>query len=284
MLRTQARSGSTYLMQLLSNFPDIVATKVHPYEVRIAQYYAACFETLSGTANHETSSRPNFFHRDKGREWIGANPFNHNGKAHYQQWIKNKYNPSLESFLLESIEDYYQNEACQQQKKSPKFFCEKSFYINRGSDRQDANVMHALSKDCIDIYLVRDPLDILVSQVAFFRQNKNLSFDKIKKVLKNLANQMNKMVVDYKNTKVENKMLSTLTIKEVMKNIAGNKKPKVSHIIYYEELIVDPSNALLKLSECLQLNYDKKSLGYIIEKTSSSIEKNILPVNLLMAL
>ena len=271
MLRTQARSGSTYLMQLLANFPDIVTTKVHPYEIRIAQYYAASYETLSSCADHENSSRPNFFHRDKGIKWIGTNPFNNNGQAHYQKWIQNQYNPSLKEFFTQSIEDYYQNEASHQKKEKPKFFCEKVFYINRGPDTQDANVMHVLSKNCRDIYLVRDPLDILVSQIAFFRKNHNFSTEAMKNVVKNLAKHMNKMVEDYKNIEIINKRFSITAVKQAVKKIGGyENKP---YVIYYEELVNSPSETLSKLSEYLQLSYDENLIETIIDKASQATEK-----------
>lgn len=256
MLRTQARSGSTYLMQLLANFPDIVATKQHPYEIRIAQYYAACYQTLSGSSDHDNSSRPNFFHRDQGVQWIGTNPFNNLAKnsvknigaPHYQLWSKNEYNPSLKKFFTQTIENYYQSEARYQGKSAPRFFCEKSFYINRGADVQDANVMHLLSKDCVDIYLVRDPLDILVSQIAFFRKNEEITLAAMKNIVKNLAKHMNKMVTDY------------------MSNSS-------THIIYYEMLINDPTSALLSLSQYLQLDYDEKQLCRIVEQVANETEK-----------
>lgn len=247
LLRTQARSGSTYLMQLLSNFPNIVITKVHPYEIRIAQYYAACYETLSGTADHEHSSRPNFFHRDKGVKWIGTNPFNNNGKMRHQAWIQNEYNPSLKKFFIQTIEDYYRQEATQQKKQNPLFFCEKSFYINRGPDWQNANVMNVLRQDLVNLFLVRDPLDILVSQIAFFGKDQQFSEKSMKQVVINLAKHMNQMVADYR------------------------KNP--SYIIYYENLINNPGETLFKLSQTLQLDYDIEFLEKIIKDVSDNTEK-----------
>lgn len=247
LLRTQARSGSTYLMQLLSHFPDIVVTNVHPYEIRIAQYYAGCYETLSALADHEYSSRPNFFHRDKGLKWIGANPFNNNGKARYQRWIQEQYNPSLQNFFLKTIENYYKNEAAAQNKKAPLYFCEKSFYINRGPDFQDANVMETLQKDIIDIFLVRDPLDILVSQISFFRKNQNFSDKSIKQVIVNLTKHMNNMVRDY------------------------CRKPNI--VVRYEDLIYNPKISLFNLSQALELEYDNDFFKQIIRDVSSNTEQ-----------
>lgn len=247
LLRSQARSGSTYLMQFLSFFPDIVTTKVHPYEIRIAQYYAGCYETLSGLADHEHSSRPNFFHRDKGLKWIGTNPFNNNGKARYQRWIQEQYNPSLRDFFLETIENYYKNEAAAQNKEASLFFCEKSFYINRGPDFQDANVMETLQKDIINIFLVRDPLDILVSQIAFFRKNQNFSDKSIKQVVVNLARHMNNMVKDY------------------------YQKPSI--VVRYEDLIYNPKTSLFDLAQMLGLEYDHDFFEQIIQDVSDNTEQ-----------
>ena len=246
VLRCQARSGSTYLMNLISNFPDIIVTKQYPYEIRIAQYFAACYETLSGQADHENSSRPNFFHRDKGQKWIGTNPFNHKLKNSRQQWILNKYNPSLHKFFCKSVEDYYANESKHQSKK-PQFFCEKSFYISRGPDWQDANVLSILFPDSIDIFLVRHPLDILISQMAFFQNNHALSGDKIKQIIVNLAKHMNRMVSDY--------------------------QERPSCVIYYEELITDPLKALLGLSNFLRLESSTTTIRKAIDKANSETEK-----------
>lgn len=245
VLRCQARSGSTYLMNLMSNFPDIVVTKQYPYEIRMAQYFAACYETLSGQADHENSSRPNFFHRDKGQKWIGTNPFNHKLKNSRQQWILNKYNPSLHEFFCKSVEGYYANEA-KHQSKNPQFFCEKSFYINRGPDQQDANVLSLLFPDSIDIYLVRHPFDILISQMAFFQQDRDLPSEKIKQIIVNLAKHMNRMVSDYQD--------------------------RPSCVIYYEDLIADPVKVLLSLSNFLQLDSSTATLTKAIHTANSNTE------------
>ena len=103
MVRTQARSGSTYLMQILSSLPDVVAAIQHPYEVRMAQYFAACYGTLSGTADHEDSSRPNFFNREKGEKWIGSNPFNNGAALSHNKWVKQKYIGNKPHLFLHSV-------------------------------------------------------------------------------------------------------------------------------------------------------------------------------------
>ena len=247
ILRTQARSGSTYLMQLLANFPDVVTTKVHPYEIRIAQYYAACYKTLSGAADHEYSSRPNYFNRDKGTQWIGTNPFNNNGKGSRQRWFKKKYNPSLKAFFRSSVEDYYQNEALSQKKVSPLFYCEKSFYISRGPDYQEPAIIHSLTSEVTDIFLVRNPLDILVSQISFFIKNQELNDDGIKRVVLNLAKHMNTMANDF-------------------------NEIKSPYIVRYEQLINSPEGTLRNLCQYLGLNYDDDILQNVIKQVNSSAE------------
>lgn len=247
-------------MQILAELPDIVATKEHPYEIRIAQYWAACYETLSSRADHEHSSRPNYFHRSLGSKWIGANPFNHMWGKPYQKWMKEKYNPELLNFFRDTVERYYQDEAFLYGKKYPKYFAEKAMYIRRGPDWQSPNVLKLLYDEITNIYLVRDPRDILVSQVAFFRKDQDIGLNRTKDIINNLSMLMDKMVEDFK-----------------------DEEGRI--IIRYEEMIHEPKKVVHQLCNELGVEINKNELHQIINMvvsgkkeehiTSGSVNKSI---------
>ncbi len=196
IIKTQARSGSTLLMRLLRTHPEIVAPNIYPFEIRIAQYWSAAFRVLSGSADFDHSSRPNFFHRDLGEYWIGRNPFKQYADKPFQNWLDTEYTNRLHDFFTECTLDYY-SQLSKNEKKDSKYFVEKAFYISNGPMSQDANVIFELFKDQVMlIFLVREPKDILCSNQAFFGDSK---FDSshITSKIKNLATHMNKMTSDY---------------------------------------------------------------------------------------
>lgn len=203
IIKTQARSGSTLLMQLLQRNPDIVIPNIYPFEIRIAQYWSAAFRVLSGEADFDHSSRPNFFHRDLGEYWIGRNPFKQYSDRPSQKWLNTEYTNKLHDFFAECTFDYY-SQLAKDEKKTPKYFVEKAFYISNGPMQQDANVIFDLFTDQVKlIFLVREPKDILCSNQAFFRDSKSNASDLSSKI-KNLATHMNNMASDYVSEKETN--------------------------------------------------------------------------------
>lgn len=190
-------------MRLLQTHPEIVVPDIYPFEIRIAQYWSAAFRVLSGDADFDNSSRPNFFHRDLGEYWIGRNPFKQYADRPFQKWLNSEYTDKLRDFFTGCTLDYY-SQLATNENKNAKYFVEKAFYISNGPMYQDANVIFDLFKDKVKlIFLVREPKDILCSNQAFFDDPK-ADTSHLSSKIRNLAKHMNQMASDYEHEEKTN--------------------------------------------------------------------------------
>ncbi len=113
------RTGTTWLMQLLSQHPNIVVGKTYPYEIQAAQYWMQMLRVLSQPANPPQSTPSQGFEQEL--QWIGYNPFYHPSKNSNEilSWFGRDYPAQLASFCLQSIDSYYQQIALSQVKLFP---------------------------------------------------------------------------------------------------------------------------------------------------------------------
>ena len=72
MLTALGRSGTTLLMQLLSEHRGILTSNFYPYEVKQASYWMHLLKVMSDPADFSNSSHPDRFGDDFG--YIGHNP------------------------------------------------------------------------------------------------------------------------------------------------------------------------------------------------------------------
>jgi hypothetical protein len=75
MLTSLGRSGSTWLMRLLAEHPEIATTRQHPYEVRPAVYWMHAMKVLSDPGDHNLSTGPDAF--EDVNTSIGPSPYDH---------------------------------------------------------------------------------------------------------------------------------------------------------------------------------------------------------------
>ena len=73
MLTTMGRAGTTWTMRLLSEHPEIVVHRWHPYELRTARYWWHMLKTLSEPRDPYHSAQADRFQTNK--QWVGYNPF-----------------------------------------------------------------------------------------------------------------------------------------------------------------------------------------------------------------
>ena len=73
MLTTMGRAGTTWTMRLLSEHPEIVVHRWHPYELRTARYWWHMLKTLSEPRDPHHSAQADRFQTNK--QWVGYNPF-----------------------------------------------------------------------------------------------------------------------------------------------------------------------------------------------------------------
>lgn len=244
-------------MRCLSALDGIAIARHPPCEVRYAQYMSAAFGVLTAAADHEDSSRPNFFHRDKGEGWIGKNPFNRRLSKGYHKYFGDKYVADFRQFFDEKVQDFYQLVA-RTNNVAAEYFCEKAFYINQYDAQQDPDVIFKLYPLGVrSIYLVRDPRDIFCSNRAFFHTGSEPTEQHLRNALDRLAQHTDAMARSYKNNRKESKC-----------------------IVRYEDLMREPEDALVGVVDFLDIDAQPDKLKSALEfaqnagsrrhKTSSS--------------
>ena len=73
LVTAPGRSGTTLLMNRLSQSPDICVARIPPFEVRLITYWTTVFRTLAAAPNFEKSTHPDQLAGDGFR--FGSNPF-----------------------------------------------------------------------------------------------------------------------------------------------------------------------------------------------------------------
>ncbi len=112
MITALGRSGTTWLMHLLSGANEIAAATSYPYEIRVGVYWMQVLQVLSSPGNHAQSTSPDGFETNIFN--IGSNPYFHpaylsrldKGGA-LGSWFSQKYINDLARFCQQSIDQYY---------------------------------------------------------------------------------------------------------------------------------------------------------------------------------
>ncbi len=166
MLTSLGRTGSTWVMTLLGQHPEIVVYRPFDYEPRVTRYWAEVFGVLSEPASH--------------RQVLGA------VEEYYPEWWMGKRrelppvdrrDPELEGWLgghgvealarmcRERSDDFYAHVAGTQGKDGARYFAEKWL---PGMFSQ--HILPELYRDPKQVFLVRDFRDMASSIIAFDRK------------------------------------------------------------------------------------------------------------------
>jgi hypothetical protein len=163
MLTGLARTGTTWLIKLLSTHPGIVAVRGYPYENRTASYWVHMAKVLTEPANHLQSAHPDQFLGDTW--WIGANPFFGGALADQPNicaWFGRHYVEELIAFCQRSTEDFYRQVGRGQGQPDAHYYLEKYHAAS-----QVPVLTWEVFPQAREIILVRDFRDMISSMVAF---------------------------------------------------------------------------------------------------------------------
>ena len=163
LVTSVARSGSTWLMQVLAEHPGIVAYRRYPYEMRPSLYWLHMFEVLSGVPDRARPiDHPKSFRRDP--SIVGANPFHTEVLQEYPslgEWSEQTYRDNLARFSQDSIEQFYRHVAANQDQPDAVYFAEK-----RHPNAHTA-VLWDMYPGAREVILIRDFRDAATSALAF---------------------------------------------------------------------------------------------------------------------
>ena len=167
------RTGTTLLMQMLAEHPEICVHRVHPFETRLGAYWMHVLTVLSGPSNHFSSSHPDRFQHE--RLFIGNNPYawvpGVSGPAQ-QAWFGGEAAVELAAFCQRNIDAAYQRIARDQDEAPGRFFAEKN------TPTYAARLLSHVYGGAKEIVLVRDFRDMICSMLAFDSRRQTRDFQR----------------------------------------------------------------------------------------------------------
>jgi hypothetical protein len=166
------RSGTTVLMRMLAEHPEICVHRVHPFELRLGAYWMHVLTVLAGPANHFSSSHPDRFQTE--RLFIGNNPFArlHALGPSLRSWYAADAPEELAAFCQRNIDAAYLRLARDQGEPSVRYFAEKN------NPTYAPRLLAHVYDGAREIVLVRDFRDIICSMLAFDGKRQSLNFQR----------------------------------------------------------------------------------------------------------
>lgn len=125
MITSLGRTGTTWLMRLLSEHASIVAHRVYPYETRSASYWMHMLKVLAEPANLQQSAHPDNFHYNPW--WVGHHPSYLPAQIvpQLRHWFGHRYVEQLAGFCQSRLEEFYWQVAGLQNQEQPAYLAEK---------------------------------------------------------------------------------------------------------------------------------------------------------------
>ncbi len=177
LVSAPGRSGTTLLMSILAQSPDIAVAELVPFEVRLLSYYASVYKVLTSGADFERSMHPDNLLGDGFH--VGFNPFTEKQYAlafKDRESLQNYYRAfvpqRVAALARDLVGEYYSRLANDQGKPAARFFAEK----NNNLHRPTRLFARAAFAELREIVLVRDPRDILCSHMAYFASSPDDAF------------------------------------------------------------------------------------------------------------
>lgn len=246
MLTTMGRAGTTWTMRLLSEHPQIVVHRWHPYELRAARYWWHMLKVLGEPKDPYRSGQADFFQTN--RSFVGHNPFYPeplNVTPGMREWFGREYVEELGAFCQRQAETCYRRIGAAQGQNDPVFFAEKH--------RADALpwLVWELYPRAKELFLVRDFRDVVSSMLAF-----------------NIKHGRRVFGPAHVETDEEfARFLRNSTVRQLARS--WPKRRDRAHLIRYEELIGRPAETLRGMLAYLELADDGATVDGMLARASA---------------
>jgi hypothetical protein len=166
MLTSLGRSGSTWLMRLLAEHPEIATTRQHPYEVRPAVYWMHAMKVLSDPGDHNLSTGPDAF--EDVNTSIGPSPYDHPdfvARGEAPVGLAASFGAAnlrdLDALCKRRIEGTYAAVEAAEGRGPSRYFVEKM------QPTHVQNIFWEIYQQPREIFLVRDLRDVICSGMSF---------------------------------------------------------------------------------------------------------------------
>ncbi len=246
MLTTMGRAGTTWTMRVLSEHPEIVVHRWHPYELRTARYWWHMLKTLSEPRDPYHSAQADRFQTNK--LWVGYNPFYPEPIAvtpGLGEWMGRDYVEDLARFCQRNAEEAYLRIAAGQGQSNVRYMAEK-----HRADNLPWLVWELYPK-AKEIFLVRDFRDVYSSMLAFNKKFGRRAFGP----------------PHIKTDEEFAHFLRNSTIRNLSRS--WPKRQDRAHLIRYEDLITQPVETLRGVFEYLELDASERTIAGILERASA---------------
>ncbi len=240
---TLGRTGSTLLMNLLSEHPEIIINDFYN-ESNISSYYLNYVDVLYPTirASNWTEGKANLINIEAvEKKQIIEFPFIDDG-----HWYFDKYPENLESFVKKNINDYYSALA----EQHVKYFVEKGVVHDNS-----ITLLDKMYGNLKFVFLVRDFRDMYASIVLFnlkrgFRAFGRQSFDRNEDYIVSIGRYVDKVFL------------------KAFQHVKDR-----SILVRYEDIIMNPEKTLKGLYAYLEIDDDCSLVKSILENNHRSSGK-----------
>jgi Sulfotransferase family len=172
MVTSLGRTGTTWMMRLLSKHPELVLYERYPFEVRPRGYWTHWLQVMAEPGNHRESTPLTGFYA---QQWsVGADPFFSarlmRDVPEIALQLAGEHVVALAGLAHQAAETYYRSCMAQFGRPNARFSVEKHVA---------GHIPHLLSElypGAKEIVLVRDPRDMLASMLAFNEKRGSVEF------------------------------------------------------------------------------------------------------------
>jgi hypothetical protein len=241
IVNSLGRSGSTWLMRMLAEHPDIIVHERFPYETYVCSYWMHFLQVLATPVDTSQVDSSQFW-RD--REQLPLFPYcfgpylgrsTQTEDVAVDRWYATDQVEEFARAAEAAVESFYREYASSRKRTTPAFFAEKTVQ-QKGIQAGHYNwTMRQLYPRGREIFLLRDPRDTLASVLAF---NARRGFDDFGRELVDTDEQY----VDVIRTR-------TLSFVQTWKSTSHR-----GTLVRYEDLVRSPTEQIRAMLDPLELD------------------------------
>ena len=228
IVTTLGRTGSTWVLGLLSRHPDVVAYPPYKAEVRCSTYWTDVMTALTNPASYLQSVRTRAVGGDW---WMGrARPFDVALQDdELEEWLGRAQFEAMVAFYRDRIDEFYLHLASRAGADTPRYFVEK------GLPHTQLTLLRQLYPDMKEVFLVRDFRDMLASMFAYSRSKGIVAFGR-------------------QHVETDEDFVRSVVGSSVDQLLAAwRQRRHDAHLLRYEELVSRPRETLRSLLSSVEI-------------------------------
>jgi hypothetical protein len=248
MVTTLGRTGSTWLMRLLGQHPQILAYRPFEYEPRVVGYWMQVLKSVSEPASYLQTLNTAFSDE---YWWLGreSHPSELASPAdpEVHQWLGQDNIESLTAFCQNRIESFYERIAALQGQTDATYFAEK--YGSEGFFASIRRIIKELYPRSREILLVRDFRDVVCSILDYNAKQRFVTFGR-------------------ENVRSDEEFIERIRLHALALLHNYESRTWQVHLLRYEDLILHPVETLDALLDYLGLTPTLAMVEGMIERAS----------------